>query len=61
MSSKVLLGHVGRGGLSRRGPHEENWHEFECQDLSRHSTQHSAQRAECLAMNTGRTTLGENS
>ncbi|GFH09086.1 hypothetical protein HaLaN_04165, partial [Haematococcus lacustris] len=29
----VLLGHVGRGGLSRRGPHEQNWHEFECQDL----------------------------
>ncbi|GFH06051.1 hypothetical protein HaLaN_00615, partial [Haematococcus lacustris] len=43
MSSKVLLGHVGRGGLSRRGPLEQNWHEFECQDLSRHSTQHSAQ------------------
>ncbi|GFH14909.1 hypothetical protein HaLaN_11046, partial [Haematococcus lacustris] len=40
---QVLLGHVGRGGLSRRGPHEQNWHEFECQDLSRHSTQHSAQ------------------
>ncbi|GFH13875.1 hypothetical protein HaLaN_09837 [Haematococcus lacustris] len=38
-----LLGHVGRGGRSRRGPHEQNWHELECQDLSRHSTQHSAQ------------------
>ncbi|GFH24216.1 hypothetical protein HaLaN_21964, partial [Haematococcus lacustris] len=38
----VLLGHVGRGGRSRRGPHEQNWHEFECSALSRHSTQHTA-------------------
>ncbi|GFH31967.1 hypothetical protein HaLaN_31107 [Haematococcus lacustris] len=43
MSSKVLLGHVGRGGLSRRGPHEQNWHGFECQNSSRQSTERSAQ------------------
>ncbi|KAL6763883.1 hypothetical protein V8C86DRAFT_3022557, partial [Haematococcus lacustris] len=43
ISSKRLLGHVGRGGRSRQGPHEQNWHEFECHDLSRHSTQHTAQ------------------
>ncbi|GFH06988.1 hypothetical protein HaLaN_01719 [Haematococcus lacustris] len=47
MSSKRLLGHVGRGGRSRRGPHEQNWLEFECQDFSSHSTQHSAQ---CLML-----------
>ncbi|GFH12529.1 hypothetical protein HaLaN_08235 [Haematococcus lacustris] len=29
MSSKGLLGHVGRGGLSRRGPHELTMPGFE--------------------------------
>ncbi|GFH19669.1 hypothetical protein HaLaN_16650, partial [Haematococcus lacustris] len=29
---------VGRGEARMK-----NWHEFKCQDLSRHSTQHSAQ------------------
>ncbi|GFH23411.1 hypothetical protein HaLaN_21020, partial [Haematococcus lacustris] len=24
---------VGRGGLSRRGPHEQKVHGFECEDL----------------------------
>ncbi|GFH28415.1 hypothetical protein HaLaN_26899, partial [Haematococcus lacustris] len=33
MSSKVLMGLVGRSGVSRRGPHEQTVHGFECEDL----------------------------
>ncbi|GFH09430.1 hypothetical protein HaLaN_04568 [Haematococcus lacustris] len=40
--SHGLLGHVGRGGRSRRGPHEQYTHEFECSDLSRQCAQHNA-------------------